>query len=87
MAGDNRRPEEPICRDANQQEDRDYDRRNEVFHGFPCKVNRSAGWCQITTQRRALPPQGKAGEHDHSVKVFLPLRASLLWTPRGPLLA
>jgi len=33
MADDNRRPEHPICGDANKQEDRDHDRRNEVFHG------------------------------------------------------
>jgi hypothetical protein len=29
-SGDNRRPEQPICRDANEQEDRDHDRRNKV---------------------------------------------------------
>ena len=33
---DNRRPEEPICRDANEQEDRDHDWRHEIFHVFPC---------------------------------------------------
>ena len=33
MADNNRRPEHPICGDANKQEDRDHDRRNEVFHG------------------------------------------------------
>jgi hypothetical protein len=31
---DNRRPEQPICRDAKDQEDRDHDWRNEVSHGF-----------------------------------------------------
>jgi hypothetical protein len=33
MADNNRRPEQPICDDANKQENRDHDRRNEVFHG------------------------------------------------------
>ena len=33
MADNNRRPEHPICDDANKQENRDHDRRNEVFHG------------------------------------------------------
>jgi hypothetical protein len=33
MADNNRRPEHRICGDANKQEDRDHDRRNEVFHG------------------------------------------------------
>jgi hypothetical protein len=42
--GDNRRAEQPICRNANEQEDRDHDRWNEVFHGFLCKVNRIGGW-------------------------------------------
>ena len=33
MADDNWRPEHRICGDADKQEDRDHDRRNEVFHG------------------------------------------------------
>ena len=33
MADDNRRPKHAICDDANKQENRDHDRRNEVFHG------------------------------------------------------
>jgi hypothetical protein len=38
MADNNRRPEQPVCGDANKQEDRDHNRRNEVFHGsFPSK--------------------------------------------------
>jgi hypothetical protein len=41
--GDNRRPEQPIGSDANEQEDRDHDRRNEVFHDFPCKENPIGG--------------------------------------------
>ena len=41
MADNNRRPEHPICGDANKQEDRDHDRRNEVFHGcFLLKTRR-----------------------------------------------
>jgi hypothetical protein len=41
MADDNRRPEHRICGDANKQEDRDHDRRNEVFHGcFLLKTRR-----------------------------------------------
>jgi hypothetical protein len=40
---DNRRAEQPICRDPKDQEDRDHDRRNEVSHGFPCKVKPIGG--------------------------------------------
>ena len=41
MADDNRRLEHCICGDANKQEDRDHDRRNEVFHGsFLLKTRR-----------------------------------------------
>ena len=87
MAGDNRRPEEPICRDANQQEDRDYDRRNEVFHGFPCQVNPIGGSVRSQHGVEHCRPKGKAAEHDHGVKVFLLLCDSLLWTRRGRLLA
>ena len=41
--GGNRRPEQSICRDSNDQEDRDHDRRNEVSHDFPCKVKPIGG--------------------------------------------
>jgi hypothetical protein len=41
--GDNRRSEQPICRDANEQKDRDHDRWNNVSHGSPCKVNPIGG--------------------------------------------
>ena len=34
MAGDNRRPEHPICNNTNEQKNGDDDRRNEVFHGL-----------------------------------------------------
>ncbi len=32
MVDDDRRPQHPIGDDTNEQEDRDHDRRNEVFH-------------------------------------------------------
>jgi hypothetical protein len=33
MTDDQRRPEYRICRDTDHQEDRNHDRRNEIFHG------------------------------------------------------
>jgi hypothetical protein len=41
MADNNRRSEHPICGDANKQEDRDHDRRNEVFHA--CFLLKTSG--------------------------------------------
>jgi hypothetical protein len=89
MAGaDNRRPEQPICRDANQQEDRDHDRWNEVFQGFPRKVtpDRRIG---VRSQHgvEGYGHEGKAAEHHHTVKIFLLRRTSLLSTRRGRPLA
>jgi hypothetical protein len=85
--GDSRRCEQPICHDANDQENRDHDRRNEVSHGFPCKVNPISGSMfrsQHGVKRRRH--EGKAGKHDHSGKKF-PLLRGLLSTRRGRLLA
>ena len=92
MSGaDSRWSEQRICRDANEQEERDHDRRNQVSHGFPCKVNRiGGGRVGVRSQHRVeyRHPKGKAGEHHHSsVKIFLLRRTSLLSTRRGRLLA
>src|ERR1700746_3180061 len=49
MADNNRRPEHPICGDANKQEDRDHDWRNEVFHGcFLLKTRRRTRRATVT---------------------------------------
>jgi hypothetical protein len=53
MADNNRRPEQPICDDANKQENRDHDRRNEVFHGsFFLKTGREI---QCVARQGRLP--------------------------------
>jgi len=61
-----RRPEHSICDDTNEQEDRDHNRRNKVFHRLSLiKTTRSqdGGEC--------CRPDGKAGEQHHRVQYFL----------------
>ena len=58
MAVNNRRSEHPICHDANKQENRDHDRRNEVFHGsFFLKTG---GEIQRVAGKAACPYAGKS---------------------------
>jgi len=58
-AGDNRRPKEPIGHYANEQEDRDHDPWNHVFHEFPMQEEpdrwsvRVHGIAQISAAPRA----------------------------------
>jgi hypothetical protein len=86
--GDNRRAKQPVCRDANEQEDRDHDRRNEVSHRFPCESEpdrRMGVRSQHGVEDRR--PKAKAGEHHHRLKISVVLRTRLPSTRRGCLLA
>lgn len=85
MPGDNRRTEHRICCDPNHQEDRDDDRRNEIFHGhFHAKENGIAGVAGDRSQHAGehCRRKGKTGEQDHRLKIFLALRIGLLSTWR-----
>jgi hypothetical protein len=60
MVDNNRRPEDPICGDADKQEDRDHDRRNEVFHGSFLLKDPSAGGESGASPGKAACPQNSS---------------------------
>jgi len=69
--GDNRRAEQPICCNANEQEDRDHDRRNEVFHGFLRKVNPIGGPASdYNTAQRATAARARQASTITTSKYF-----------------
>jgi hypothetical protein len=78
MASGDSRPEQRICRDANEQEDRDHDRRNEVPQDFPRRSQQ-----RVECHR----DEAEAGEHHRGIKTSLRGRTSLLLRRHGSLLA
>jgi hypothetical protein len=58
MAGDNRRPEHPICNNTDEQEDRNHDRRNEVFHGLSF-VRRTGSVVPVGVISLGIPAHGR----------------------------
>ena len=95
MVDDNRLSEHCICRNADDQQDRDHDRRNEIFHGPMCPKRTelpAPTWVLGSPGRRRsgsqhayedCRPKGEAGEDDNRLQKFLALRIGLLPSRRG----
>ena len=69
MADDNRRPEHRICNNTDEQENRNHDRRNEVFHGVSL-FRRSGSAVLVGAISRGIPAHGRRGQSGGGVAHF-----------------